>query len=107
MVTSTIEITVYLEGGVIQDITGIPDNGKVTVVDWDTEGVEPDLLTELEAGAALVSTWQNEVNDLSAEWCKCGGTFNNAILRDGDNCSCGIKKHHWHCSTCGRVLQVG
>jgi hypothetical protein len=60
MVTSTIEITVYLEGGVIQDITGIPDNGKVTVVDWDTEGVEPDLLTELEAGAALVSTWLNE-----------------------------------------------
>ena len=53
-------IHIFVEGGVIHDICGIPKGEKVIVVDWDTEGVEPKELTQLEAGEAIVSTWRGE-----------------------------------------------
>lgn len=53
-------ITIYIEGGVIQDITGIPEGGKVTVVDWDTDGVDPEDLTQLEDGQAVVTIWHSD-----------------------------------------------
>ena len=53
-------IHIFVEGGVIQDIIGIPKGQKVIVVDWDTEGIEPNRLTNLEAGEALVSIWRGE-----------------------------------------------
>ena len=51
------EITIYVEGGVIHDITGIPEGIKVKVVDWDVDGVEEERLTKLEGGMALVTEW--------------------------------------------------
>jgi hypothetical protein len=60
-------ITIYIEGGVIQDITGIPENSRVTVVDWDIDGVDPEDLTELEAGQAIVSVWQDESGSMDGE----------------------------------------
>ena len=51
------EITIYVEGGVIQDITGIPEGIKVKTVDWDVDSVEEERLTKLEGGMALVSEW--------------------------------------------------
>ena len=52
------EIIIYIEGGVIQDITGIPEDLTVKVVDWDTDGIDENRLTKLEAGMALVSEWK-------------------------------------------------
>ena len=52
--------TIFLQGGVIQNIIGIPKGGKVTVVDWDTDGVDPKDLTELMGGPAVVSVWRGE-----------------------------------------------
>lgn len=51
------EITIYVEGGVIQDITGITEGIKVKVVDWDVDGVKEERLTKLEGGMALVTEW--------------------------------------------------
>lgn len=61
------EITIYMEGGVMQDITGIPEGTTVKVVDWDIDGIEENRLTKLEAGMALVSEWKP---DGSAEFAK-------------------------------------
>lgn len=52
------EITIYVEGGVIQDITGIPEDISVKVVDRDVDGIEENSLTKLESGMALVSVWK-------------------------------------------------
>ena len=60
-ISNTIEencIQIFTEGGVIQDITGIPKGEKVIIVDWDTEGVDSEDLTQLEAGQAIVSIWE-------------------------------------------------
>jgi len=53
-------IHIFVEGGVIQDITGIPKGDKIVVVDWDVDGIEEERLTKLEAGMALVSEWSGD-----------------------------------------------
>jgi hypothetical protein len=40
-------ITITLRGGVIQDITGIPDNVRIRVLDFDIDGVDEDKLIRL------------------------------------------------------------
>lgn len=51
------EITIDMEGGLIQDITGIPEGVKIRIVDWDIDGVEEKDLTKLKDGMALVYEW--------------------------------------------------
>ena len=41
-VSKPIEIFLVMEGGVIHEIVDLPDNINVTVLDYDTEGVEED-----------------------------------------------------------------
>lgn len=53
-------IHVFIEGGIVTDITRIPKDQKVIVIDWDADGVEPEKLTILESGEALVTTWQGK-----------------------------------------------
>ena len=38
------EIFFIMEGGVVHEIVDLPDNINVTVLDYDTEGVEKDRL---------------------------------------------------------------
>ena len=56
----TTGINIYLEGGVIQEITGIPEGEKVTVIDRDTEGIESNRLTKLDGVEVLVTTWDGK-----------------------------------------------
>ena len=51
------EITIYVKGGAIQDITGIPEDIRITVIDWDVDGVKEDHLIKLKDGMARVSEW--------------------------------------------------
>lgn len=52
----TIQITV--EGGVIQDISNIPKNVRVQVIDYDTQGAEKEILSEDSDGNEFVeSIW--------------------------------------------------
>ena len=45
---------------------------------------------------------------LIGEWCKVESHDSDEIIYAEDNtCSCGIGKHHYHCSICGGVNQIG
>jgi hypothetical protein len=45
---------------------------------------------------------------LIPEWCECKDPKEgNAVYADDNTCKCGINKHHWHCTVCGKVIQVG
>ena len=47
---------------------------------------------------------------LTYEWCKCVHTdesYSPAIYATDNSCSCGVGKHHYHCSKCGAIEQVG
>ncbi len=53
-------ITVIVEGGMIQDVIGIPKGVRVEVHDYDTEGGDPDIEsieTDRQGGRHFVSLW--------------------------------------------------
>ena len=55
-----ITLTITVNGGLIQDIEGIPEGMEVVVMDFDTEGVESDDadMHELEDGTEYIrSVW--------------------------------------------------
>ncbi|MBC2746237.1 MAG: hypothetical protein HF975_04375 [ANME-2 cluster archaeon] len=58
--TGNDEITIYIKGGVIQQITGIPQDVKLTVIDLDTDGVDPEDLTPLGDGEAIITTYMGQ-----------------------------------------------
>ncbi|MFA5407040.1 MAG: hypothetical protein WC307_06810 [Candidatus Nanoarchaeia archaeon] len=43
------------------------------------------------------------------EWgtIKCCQIEGDPIFMDDDKCPCGCRKHHYHCRTCGKLVQVG
>jgi len=43
---------------------------------------------------------------LKNKWCTCGASDNEIPMGDNE-CSCGIARHHYHCSKCGGTSQVG
>jgi hypothetical protein len=54
-------ITVRMEGGLIHSVAGIPRGVKLQVIDLDTEGAEPESLTNLPSGEkAYIQTWESE-----------------------------------------------
>lgn len=42
-------------------------------------------------------------------WCKCTGNVDNIFYDDGDHpdCKYKINKHHYHCSNCYKITQIG
>lgn len=54
------------------------------------------------------------VEDLSLEeddeddfnWCKCGD-IGQSYIYSGDNGDEDCVKHHYHCSVCGKIIQIG
>lgn len=54
-------ITITVEGGVIQDIEGIPNDVLIEVWDFDTDGVEDSRVTTNDIGEAYVlSVYEGE-----------------------------------------------
>lgn len=41
----------------------------------------------------------------AAFWCRCGASTTGAF-HDDDQCHM-CAKHHWHCGSCGKIVQVG
>jgi hypothetical protein len=41
---SKTEIFILIEGGVVHEVVGLPPNINLTVIDYDTEGVEKERL---------------------------------------------------------------
>ena len=58
----TINITV--EGGVIQDITDIPDDVQVVVRDYDVDGNEENLLEDEDGYNFIESIWGSYTKEL-------------------------------------------
>jgi hypothetical protein len=54
-----IEIIVILEAGVVQEITNLPPNLNVTVVDYDTDGVENERLeiSPVDGELCVINKW--------------------------------------------------
>ena len=57
--TKPVEIFVILEGGVVHEIVDLPDHINVTVIDYDTEGVEKDRLeiSPVDGEACVITKW--------------------------------------------------
>lgn len=50
------KMIIVLEGGLIQDIRGIPDETEIEIRDFDIEGIEPELLSATGDGEEYVKT---------------------------------------------------
>lgn len=44
---------------------------------------------------------------LRPEWCDCSRVQDDSTYAPDGWCSCGELKHHWHCDSCGGLVQVG
>ena len=57
--TTPKEIFVVLEGGVVHEIVGLPENINVTVIDYDTEGVEKERIgiSPVDGELCLINNW--------------------------------------------------
>lgn len=53
------EIFVVMEGGVVHEIVDLPDNINVTVIDYDTEGVEQERLqiSPVDGELCVITKW--------------------------------------------------
>lgn len=58
-VAKPIEIFVVMDGGVIHEIVDLPDNINVTVLDYDTEGVEKERLeiSPVDGEVCVITKW--------------------------------------------------
>lgn len=56
---ATREIFVVMEGGVVHEIVNLPPNINVTVIDYDTEGVEPERIeiSPVDGEACVITKW--------------------------------------------------
>jgi hypothetical protein len=53
------EIFIVMEGGVVHEIVDLPDNIHVTVIDYDTEGVEKERLeiSPVDRELCVINRW--------------------------------------------------
>ena len=53
------EIFLVMEGGVVHEIVDLPDNINVTVIDYDTEGVEKERLeiSPVDGEVCVINKW--------------------------------------------------
>jgi hypothetical protein len=53
------EIFLVMEGGVVHEIVDLPDNINVTVIDYDTEGVEKERLeiSPIDGELCVINKW--------------------------------------------------
>ena len=57
--TKPVEIFVIMEGGVVHEIVDLPPNINVTVIDYDTEGVEKERLeiSPVDGELCVITKW--------------------------------------------------
>jgi hypothetical protein len=53
------EIFLVMEGGAVHEIVDLPDNIKVTLIDYDTEGVEKERLeiSPVDGELCVITKW--------------------------------------------------
>jgi hypothetical protein len=57
--TKPVDIFVIMEGGVVHEIVDLPDNINVTLIDYDTEGVEKERLeiSPIDGELCVITKW--------------------------------------------------
>ncbi len=57
--TQPLEIFVIIEGGVVHEILNLPPNIHVTIIDYDTEGVEKERLeiSPIDGELCVINRW--------------------------------------------------
>lgn len=65
------EITVFIRGGVVQEII-MPEDTIVTVVDWDIEEGDEEDMTLFDGERAYVSKWHPPLEEEHGHDCECG-----------------------------------
>ena len=60
--TKTDTITIHLEGGVVHGIEGIPPGVKITILNYDTNDIEEERITQTPHGEAVVTTYEGRSN---------------------------------------------
>ena len=57
--TKPVEIFIVMEGGVVHEIVDLPPNINVTVIDYDTEGVEKERLaiSPVDGELCVITKW--------------------------------------------------
>jgi len=57
--TKPVEIFLIMEGGLIHEIVNLPPNINVTVIDYDTEGVEKERLeiSPVDGELCVITKW--------------------------------------------------
>jgi hypothetical protein len=61
--------------------------------------VSPETIAEIEANGPM--------NQWDHLWCKCEQSDVPVDFRDDFECDCGVDKHHYHCTICGGIWQIG
>jgi len=57
------KITIWIEGGVIHDVSLLPKGITLEVIDYDTEDADPERVETLEDGQeAIVSVFKSEMD---------------------------------------------
>ena len=53
------EIFILIEGGVVHEVVNLPPDINVTVIDYDTEGVEPERLevSPVDGELCVINKW--------------------------------------------------
>jgi len=79
--------------------------GHILVFNLDTATawcIDPDQI--------VMVTNRTQKKQSENEWCECEDSkkcFENATYKDNFICDCGIDKHHYHGSVCGKIVQIG
>jgi len=57
--TKPVEIFLIMEGGVVHEIVDLPDNIHVTLIDYDTEGIEKERLeiSPVDGELCVITKW--------------------------------------------------
>lgn len=50
----------------------------------------------------LLPEWSDPTDE-----CENCETMEFTVFADDGECECGVHKHHYHCSVCGKIVQVG
>jgi hypothetical protein len=71
---------------------------RIPAGEWQSVPVDPEIVAAVEA----------ELGPTDPEiWCSCNDDRVSVDFRDDEECDCGIEKHHYHCTACGGLYQIG
>jgi hypothetical protein len=70
--------------------------------------IPADQIETVQVSPEIVAAVESELGSPDPDiWCCCNNSQVSVEFRDDYECDCGIEKHHYHCTACGGVYQIG